>query len=161
MKKILIVSLSAIVITSITACATAPDPEVICTSEWIGKRSDQAIGKIEAKAGKSIKALTKAAQSWSEGKQPNLIQMFALRNSFKGLEQELKNGQGIKDLRLLSSTCNDPEIVSKAMGNLLRKQNLPESMINFIENFEPYMKLIAPHPVPQKTAQLSPVLLTP
>jgi len=40
------------------------------------------------------------------------------------------------------------------MGGLLRKQDLPDNMINFIENFEPYRRVITPDAVPLKTAQL-------
>jgi len=116
MKNIIKTLTCVALVASLTACASTPKPEEICTSEWISKRSVKAIDSIEKRAGSSIKALTKAAQSWANGKQPGLFQMLALQNSFKGLEKELKTGQGIKDLRLLSSTCNDPEIVSKAMG---------------------------------------------
>lgn len=154
MKKILLTSLSFITIVSISGCATAPEPEEICTSEWIGKRSTQAIGKIESKAGRSIKALTKAAESWSKGKTPSFFQMLALQNAFKGLEKELTSGVGMKDLRTLAKTCNDPQIVSDAMSNLLRKQNLPDNVINFIENFEPYQRLLRQQIDIQKTAYL-------
>ena len=99
-------------------------------------------------------ALTKAAESWSRGKKPGLFQMLALQNSFKGLEKELKTGRGMKDLKTLASTCNDPEIISDAMGGFLRERNLPPQMINFIESSEQYKRLIAPNPGTQKTAQL-------
>lgn len=154
MKNFIKTSLCALTVAALSACATAPDPAEICTSEWIGKRSDKAIASIESKAGRSIKALTKAAESWSKGKKPNFIQMLALRNSFSGLEKELTTGRGMKDLKTLASTCNDPNIISKAMGGLLRKQDLPDNMINFIENFEPYRRVITPDAVPLKTAQL-------
>ena len=161
MTNIIRTSLLTLATVTMSACASTPKPEEICTSEWISKRSVKAIDSIEKRAGGSIKALTKAAQSWAKGKQPGFFQMLALQNSFKGLEKELKTGQGIKDLRLLSSTCNDPEIVSKAMGDLLRRQDLPDNVINFIEGFEPYMRLITPQIDPQKTAELSSSFLTP
>jgi len=114
----------------------------------------KALNNIETKAGSSIKALSKAAQSWSKGRTPNLFQMLALRNSFKGLENELRNGRGMKDLKTVASTCNDPKIISDTMGKLLRKQDLPPNLIDFIENFEPYQRLITPEPDILKTAQL-------
>ena len=154
MKTFLLTSLSLIISVSISGCATAPNPEEICTSEWIGERSAKAIGKIESKAGRSISALTKAAESWSKGKTPGLFQMLALQNAFKGLEKELTTGVGMKDLRTLAKTCNNPEIISDAMGNLLRKQNLPDNLINYIENFEPYQRLITQQVETQKIAYL-------
>jgi len=154
MKNFILVSVSIITVTSISACSTIPKAEEVCTTEWISKRTGKALNNIETKAGSSIKALSKAAQSWSKGRTPNLFQMLALRNSFKGLENELRNGRGMKDLKTVASTCNDPKIISDTMGKLLRKQDLPPNLIDFIENFEPYQRLITPEPDILKTAQL-------
>lgn len=131
---------------SITGCATAPDPAKVCTSEWISKRSDKAINRIERKAGRSLKSLRKAGESWAKGKTPNPFQMLVLSNSLKSLEKELKNGQGIRDLKTLSATCNDPKIISDAMGGFLRKQGLPDNVITFIEGMGIYQDLIKPEP---------------
>ncbi len=154
MKNLILTTLAIVTAVSVSSCASTPDPEKICTSEWIGKRSDRALDSIQSKAGSSIKNLTKAAESWSQGKKPGLFQLLALQNSFKGLERELKTGRGMKDLRTMAATCNDPKIISNAMSGFLRKQNLPENMINFIEGFAPYQQLIAPNPQTLKTAQL-------
>ena len=130
----------------VTGCATAPDPAKVCTAEWIGERSDKAIDRVQSKAGSSLKSLQKAGESWVKGKTPNLIQMALLSRSLKGLENELKNGRGIKDLKTLSATCNDPKIISDAMGGFLRKQGLPDNIINFIEGMGIYQELIKPNP---------------
>jgi len=144
MKHIIALLALAIISPLITGCATAPDPAKVCTSEWIGKRSDKAVSRIESKAGRSLKSLQKAGKSWSKGKTPNLIQMALLSRSLKGLENELKNGRGIKDLKTLSATCNDPKIISDAMGGFLRKQGLPDNIINFIEGMGLYQEIIKP-----------------
>jgi len=146
MKHISALLSIAILSTSIAGCATAPDPAKVCTSEWIGKRSDKAISRIESKAGRSLKSLQKAGKSWSQGKTPNPFQLLLLSNSLKGLEKELKNGQGIRDLKTLSATCNDPKIISDAMGGFLRKQGLPDNIINFIEGMGLYQEIIKPDP---------------
>lgn len=137
---------------SLTGCATAPDPAKVCTSEWISKRSSKAIDRIESKAGRSLKSLQKAGESWAKGKTPNPFQMLALSNSLKSLEKELKNGRGIKDLKTLSSTCNDPKIISDAMGNFFRRQGLDDKIINFIEGMGLYQEIIKPEPVPSNRA---------
>lgn len=136
----------AIISTTLAGCATAPDPAKVCTSEWISKRSDKAISRIESKAARSLNSLQKAGKSWSKGKTPNPFQMLMLSNSLKSLEKELKNGQGIRDLKTLSATCNDPKIISDAMGGFLRKQGLPDNIINFIEGMGIYQDLISPEP---------------
>lgn len=136
----------ALISISVTGCATAPDPAKVCTSEWIGERSNKAISRIESKASGSLKSLQKAGQSWAKGKTPNLIQQALLLRSLKNLEKELKSGQGIRDLKTLSATCNDPKIISDAMGGFLRNQGLPDNIINFIEGMGIYQELIKPDP---------------
>ena len=131
---------------ALTGCATAPDPAKVCTSEWIGERSDKAISRIQSKAGSSLKSLRKAGESWSKGNKPNFIQMALLSRSLKGLENELKNGRGMKDLKTVAATCNDPKIISDAMGSFMRKQGLPDNIINFIEGMGLYQELIKPDP---------------
>ena len=144
MKHLIALLTLSILCFSISGCATAPDPAKVCTSEWIGERSDKAISRIERKASRSLKSLQKAGGSWARGKTPNPFQMLMLSNSLKGLEKELKNGQGIRDLKTLSATCDDPKIISDAMGGFLRKQGLPDNIINFIEGMGIYQELIKP-----------------
>ena len=131
---------------ALTGCATAPDPAKVCTSEWIGERSNKAISRIQSKAGSSLKSLRKAGESWSKGNKPNFIQMALLSRSLKGLENELKNGRGMRDLKTVAATCNDPKIISDAMGSFMRKQGLPDNIINFIEGMGRYQELIKPDP---------------
>ena len=131
---------------ALTGCATAPDPAKVCTSEWIGERSDKAISRIQSKASSSLKSLRKAGESWSKGNKPNFIQMALLSRSLKGLENELKNGRGMRDLKTVAATCNDPKIISDAMGSFMRKQGLPDNIINFIEGMGLYQELIKPDP---------------
>ena len=131
---------------ALTGCATAPDPAKVCTSEWIGERSDKAISRIQSKASRSLKSLRKAGESWSKGNKPNFIQMALLSRSLKGLENELKNGRGMRDLKTVAATCNDPKIISDAMGSFMRKQGLPDNIINFIEGMGLYQELIKPDP---------------
>lgn len=142
MKKTL--TLSTFVLTTILAvgCATTPNPEKVCTSEWIGKRADKAVGRIESRTQSSMKTLSKAAESWSQGKQPGLFQMMALNNALKSLEKELKSGTGIRDLKMLSKTCNDPTLVTKAMNGFMRNQGLPTNLIEFIEGLDVYQDLL-------------------
>ena len=146
MKQLTTLLSLALISISVTGCATAPDPAKVCTSEWIGERSNKAINRIESKAGRSLNSLRKAGESWARGKTPNPFQLLVLSNSLKGLEKELKTGRGIRDLKTLSATCNDPKIISDAMGGFLRKQGLPDNIINFIEGMGLYQELIKPDP---------------
>ncbi|WP_371397370.1 hypothetical protein [Fretibacter rubidus] len=125
----------------VTACATTPDPEKVCTADWISKRSDKAISRIESRAKPALRNLSKAAESWAQGKQPGPFQLMSLNSSVKSLTRELETGQGMRDLKMLSSTCNDPDIIKKAMTNVMRKNGLSERMINFVEDLPMYERL--------------------
>jgi len=69
----------------------------------------------------------------------------------KNLEKELLSGSGMRDLKTLASTCDSPEIISKAMTGFMRDQGLPENLIGFIENFDRYKNLIKPLPNPENS----------
>jgi len=127
------IALAATTCLMLSACATTPDPAKICTSEWIGARSDKAISRIETRSASSLKALKKASASWAQGKTPGPFQLFALSNSMSRLKKELTNGAGVRDLRTLASTCNDPEIIRKSMSDLLDRQGLPDRFQAMIE----------------------------
>ncbi len=144
MKNMILRSIMTISAVYLAACASTPDPAKVCTSEWIGERSDKAISKISGKSSSSLKALKKASESWVKGEEPSFFTLLALNNATKSLRNELTNGQGIKDLRTLSKTCNDPKLISDAMGDFMRDQGLSERMIAFIEKLEIYQNAIAP-----------------
>lgn len=133
----------------ISGCATAPDPAKVCTSDWIGARSDKAVSRIESKAKPALRNLSKAAESWAKGKQPGPFQLLALRSSVNSLTKELQTGQGMRDLKTLANTCNDPDIIKTAMTNVMRKNGLSEKMINFVQGLPMYKELTAPDVKPQ------------
>jgi hypothetical protein len=135
----------------VSGCASTPDPAKVCTAEWITPRADRAVDRIEKRAKKSIKALSSAGQSLTEGKVPGPLQMLALSNAMKRLETELTKGKGITDLKTVARTCNEPEIVSDAMRDLFTRSGVPETYITRIEGSPYYQRMIdsitAPKPV--------------
>lgn len=134
-----------------TACASTPDPAEVCTSEWIAPRAEKAVGRIEKRASSSIKTLSSVSKTWASGKTPSVFQLFALSNAVKKMEKELKNGQGIKDLKTVAKTCNDPNIINDTMRGMLQRQGVSDSLIQRIENNPIYQNAIAsisePEPV--------------
>ncbi len=141
MRRLLILSTAAILL---SACATAPDPAKVCTAEWIKPRADKAVSAIEKDTRGVIKNLRKVAESYIDGKTPGPIQMWSLSNSVKKLENELEGGRGIRDLRTLARTCDDPKIVSSVMARFMRSHGLPDGLVNFIENLDQYQKILSP-----------------
>ena len=98
----------ALAVVILQACATAPDPAKVCTSEWISARADKAIDQIESRTKSSMKTLVRAAESWAEGRKPGPFQLLSLSSSMRSLEKELLSGSGMRDLKTLASTCNSP-----------------------------------------------------
>lgn len=125
----------------LSACATTPDPAKVCTADWISARSDKAISRIESKAKPALRNLSKAAESWAQGEQPGPFQLMALNSSVKSLTRELEKGQGMRDLKTVARTCNDPDIIKTAMSNVMRDNGLSQQMINFVEGLPLYRSL--------------------
>lgn len=127
-----------------TSCATTPDPAKVCTADWISVRSTKAVDRIERKAKPALRNLSKAAESWASGKTPGPFQMMALSSSVKSLTKELETGRGMRDLKTLAKTCNDPGLIKSAMTNVMRDNGLSEQMISFVEDLPIYERLTAP-----------------
>ncbi|RKQ71569.1 hypothetical protein DES40_0894 [Litorimonas taeanensis] len=132
----------ALISLSFTACTTTPDPEEICTTEWIAPRAEKAVKKIEKKTNSAMNSLRKAGEAYSQGKQPSVFTMMRLSSSLEKLEKELTDGQGISDIKFLARTCNDPEILTKSVRNVFESQGVPEKLLNFIENTNLYQSII-------------------
>lgn len=146
--KIIAASISLILL---SACASTPDPAVVCSAEWIAPRAEKAVKRIEKRAKSSIKTLSSVSKTWASGNTPGPFQMISLSRALKSLDKELKNGQGIKDLKTVAKTCNDPEIISDSMKNLLERQGVSDGLIRQIEGSPIYQSVISslsePEPV--------------
>jgi len=116
----------------LAGCATY-NPETVCTSNWISSRADKAVNAIESDTSRVIRSLKSAGESFSRGKTPGPLKMLSLSRSLKSLEKELTNGRGVRDLRTLARTCDDPAIISKGLDNWLGRQNLPQGLTNLID----------------------------
>ncbi|MEL6688135.1 MAG: hypothetical protein AAFP97_11005 [Pseudomonadota bacterium] len=117
----------------LSGCATVPTAEEICTPQWIEPRVDRAVDRIETRLDKTLDALTDAGDSWLRGRSPGPIQLLRLSNAAKELEREIEDGQGINDLRLIASTCNDPDLIETQIYALLNRQGISSQMTSFLE----------------------------
>lgn len=117
----------------LTACASTPTPEEICTAEWITPRVDRAVNRIETRLDKTLDTLANAGESWLRGQSPGPLQLLRLSNAAKEFEREIKQGQGIRDLRLIARTCNDPELIRTQIYTLLDRQGVSDQMTDFLE----------------------------
>ena len=126
----------------LSACASTPDPAEVCTAEWITPRTTAAIDDIRDRTGSTMKSLQKVAERYLEGRQPGPLQLLSLANSMKGLERELKNGSGMRTLKTVAGTCNDPAIITDSLTNVMQLEGLPQNMINFVTSNPIYQSLV-------------------
>ena len=124
------------------ACATAPDPAEVCTTEWIAPRTARAVDDITKSSGSAIKALKRVGETYAAGKTPGPLQLLSLSSAMKSLERQVKNGRGIRDLKTLASTCNDPSLLTDTLTNFMSDQGLPDNMINFLQSTPIYQNLL-------------------
>lgn len=136
--------ISASILTGLflSGCATTYDPAEVCTAEWIKPRAERAVRDIEKETKSALKTLKKSGNSFSKGRTPGPLQLIKLTSAISKLTNELQNGRGIKDLRILRNTCDDPKIVSGALTDFMKDQGLPDKMIDFIQNLEIYQDVI-------------------
>lgn len=139
MKRLALLSVSAILM---VGCATAPDPAKVCTSEWIAPRANKAVTRVVKKTRPAINALKKVGESYVSGKTPNIFAMMKLSSSFESLEKELTNGRGIQDIRVLAKTCDNPEILTKAVRDVFERQGVSDKLLGFIENLDVYKRIL-------------------
>ena len=138
-----LVALPFILSTSfLTGCATAPDPAKVCTTEWIIPRTKSAVDDITKSSSSAMKSLQRVGATYAAGKTPGPLQLLSLVNSMKSLERQVKNGRGIRDLKTLAATCNDPELLTGTLTKFMSDQGLPDNMINFIQETPVYQNLL-------------------
>lgn len=126
----------------LSACATTYNPAEVCTVTWIKPRVERALSEIENDTNSFVRTLKKSADSFENGQTPGPFQVLRLTNAASKFMDEIQNGRGIKDLRILRDTCNEPELVEDAMRDFLQDQGLPAGMIGFIEDLDIYQSLI-------------------
>ena len=126
----------------LSACASTPDPAEICTTEWIKPRAEKAMSELMDDTGSAVKSMRKVADKYMQGKTPGPLQMFSLSNSLKSLEKELTRGRGIKDLKTLAKTCDDPQIITDGMTEFVSSLGLPERLSAFIKALPRYQELL-------------------
>jgi len=127
---------------SLGACATAPSPVEVCSAQWIAPRVEDAMIDFKRDTTKSFKVFKKSAQKLSDGKTLGPIQMFTLMSAISSLSQKIEKGQPLKDLRTLSRSCNDPDLIKTALNDFMKNQGISDNFIQFINGLKLYSDLI-------------------
>ena len=139
-KNILIIIGTSLLL--MTACATKHDPAVVCTSNWIKPRVDAAMGDFRSNSDQILANLKKVGkEAASSGGQLSLLQKARILPSLISLVNSFQNGQTLKDLNVLSETCNDPQLVMRSFTDLLKEYNVPDSFIQLLDELDSFKKL--------------------
>jgi len=146
MKKVFrswtIVSTALLTTLLLSACATQPNPEEICTAEWIKPRVDLALGDFRANTDSILETLKKTGKEVAtSGGQMGLIQRAGVLLSLGKLVNTFQNGQTLKDLNTLSKTCNEPDLVNKVFKDVLSEYNVPTSFISLLDDLQVFKDL--------------------
>ncbi len=142
MRKLFLLAICGMLL---TGCASTPDPAKVCTSDWISKRAGKAVADITGDTQGAVKSIRKVAGSYVEGKTPGPLQMFALSRSLKSLEKELTRGSGIRDLKTVAKTCNNPKIMTDGLTAFVDDMGLPPQMVRIVESLPQYRNIIESH----------------
>jgi len=136
----------------LSACATQLDPAEVCSAEWITPRTERAMQDIERTSSGALKSLRRLGDTYARGKTPGPLQLLSLSSSMKKLERQVKNGRGIRDLKTVARTCDDPKILTDSLTGFMREQGLPDNMINFVTQLPAYQSILADTLAPESDA---------
>ncbi len=141
MKNTLFISFCASLLV-MTACATKHDPAEVCTSKWIMPRIDAAMGDFRSNTDQILQNLKKVGKETAKsGGQLSLLQQAKILPSLMSLVNTFQNGQTLKDLNVLSETCNDPQLVTRVFTDVLKEYNVPDTFIQLLGELESFKKM--------------------
>ena len=144
MRPVLSLLAPLIALVPLAGCSTAPDPLEVCSAGWIAPRAERAILRIESETSEVIDSLLSVGKAYARGDTPGPLRMLALSRDLSSLKRELTRGRGIRDLRTLASTCDDPLILASAMDRYLDRQGLPSGLRDFIAGSSIWDELTRP-----------------
>ena len=129
---------AAMLITSLSlgACATTPDPAKVCTAEWIKPRAAKAVKELRKETGRTLKSLKRSAAKLDNGGSLSAYQAMRMMSSMQTLVKRLQNGRGVKDLRTLSATCDDPAIVRDGVVGYMEDAGAPQSLLKLLRDVD-------------------------
>lgn len=141
-KRIAVTAATILMTLLLSACATKHNPDEVCTAEWIKPRVDLALGDFRANTDTILNTLKKTgSEVASSGGQLGLLQRAGVLLSLTKLVSTFQNGQTLKDLNVLSETCNQPELASRVFKDVLSEYNVPPAFLNLLDEMQQFKDL--------------------
>ena len=131
-----------LVATLVSACATTPSAEEVCSADWIKPRTDAALQEFKNSTQDTWKKLSSTGKRASKRGSLGLIEKASVLLSLTSLVNSFQNSQALEDLQLLGKTCNDPDLVKNALVGTLEEYNVPDAYINLLNELDGFLKLL-------------------
>ncbi len=136
LKSIFIAAILTAGAAALPGCATSPDPAEVCTAEWIEPRAARAVKELRRDTGRTIKSLRKNAEKLQNGGSFSALRAASMINSVQKLVTKIERGRGVKDLKTLAATCDDPAIFKDGLVGYLDDMKAPKALMDIIRGFD-------------------------
>lgn len=121
---------------ALSACATTPDPAKVCTADWIKPRTAKAVKEVKRETGRTIKSLKKNAEKMSKGGMLAPYRAASMLSSVQKLANNLQKGRGVRDLKTLAATCDDPKILRDGLVGYMEDVQAPKMLLDLVRDFD-------------------------
>ena len=129
----------------IAGCAsTKPTPAEVCSAAWIKPRTDAAINDFTRSTKGSWEQLQRSGERAANEGSLGFIERASVILSLTRLLGQFQDSQALADLRTLSTTCNDPDLVRNALVDTLEEYDVPEPFIDLMGQLEEFIELMDP-----------------
>ena len=123
-------------LSGLAGCATTPDPAEVCTAEWVQPRAALAIKELRRDTGRTIKSLARNAEKLQNGGSLSAWRAASMIGSVQKLATKIQRGRGVKDLKILAATCDDPAILRDGVVGYLDDIKAPKALMDMIRGFD-------------------------
>lgn len=135
-KTIIMTAALGASIAALPGCATTPDPAVVCTAEWVQPRAERAIKDLRRDTGRTIKSLRKNADKLQNGGSFSAWRAASMISSVQKLARKIETGRGMRDLKTLAATCEDPAIIRDGVVGYMEDMQAPKVLMDMIRGFD-------------------------
>ncbi len=122
----------------VAGCATTPDPEEICSAQWIKPRVDAAVADFRDDIEHTMSQLRSSEGSATNAKGMGLLEGAAVLLSLTRLINNLQDSRTLADLNTLSQTCNEPELVMNALTDVLEEYEVPQPFVDLLRELDAF-----------------------
>ncbi len=117
----------------VSACATTPVPEEVCSAEWISARTDKAMAEFGRDVRPMMRTFRRAGRVAEGGNVLGAFQSLQLVNAVTKMLGKIQDSQALKDVQTLGATCNDPDLLGESFTNFMRDQGASDQVIDMID----------------------------